>query len=119
MEFQLIKTIQKSCCQCKGHGTECKKFAWIYCDLRRKNEDKFDGDCGENLGCNHFVSSKELDISTWLENTINNLFMNFLFYDRKADEEMNDDKIRKLMDDGTISKEMMIKAFNKQIEQEY
>ena len=120
MKIEIIETTEKCCCRCKGHGEECEKFAWIYCDLRRANEDKFNADCGENLGCNHFAEKINTSkIEEWLKNTVSDLFMNFLYYDRKADEEMNVEKVRKLMDDGIISKELMIKVFTKQINGEY
>jgi len=54
MEIEIIKTNENCCCRCEGHGEECEKGAWIYCDLRRDNDEKFEADCGENLGCNHF-----------------------------------------------------------------
>ena len=55
----------------------------------------------------------------WLEATVSDIFMDFCFYDRKADEEMSGDKLRKLMDDGTIPKEMMIEVFTNHIANEY
>lgn len=62
---------------------------------------------------------KKKKAEKWLKNTINDLFMNFLFYDRKQDEDMSVKKVRDLMDNETISKKMMIKAFIKQINKEY
>lgn len=59
------------------------------------------------------------NIEKWLEDTVSDLFMDFLYYDRKEDEEMPVDVLRKLMDDGIISKEMMIETFLKQIDKEY
>ena len=58
-------------------------------------------------------------IEKWLKETISDLFMDFCYYDRKEDEEMDVKQMRKFMDNGTISKEMMIKAFMEQIENEY
>ena len=58
-QFNVIHSVDNSCCKCNGHGKECEKFAWIYCDLRIENEEKFNGDCGENLGCNFFKYKSE------------------------------------------------------------
>jgi hypothetical protein len=55
MEIDIIETNENCCCSCKGRGKECEEGgAWIYCSLRGANDEKFDADCGENLGCNHF-----------------------------------------------------------------
>jgi hypothetical protein len=53
-KIKIISTNEKCCCNCKGHGEDCKKGAWIYCDLRIENEEMFNGDCGETLGCDSF-----------------------------------------------------------------
>jgi hypothetical protein len=46
--------------------------------------------------------------------------MNFLFYDRKNDEDGFDvQTVRDLMDNGTISKELMLEVFTNQINREY
>lgn len=58
-------------------------------------------------------------ITKWLEDTISDLFMDFLFYDRKEDEEMNEIELRELMNNGTITKELMIEKFLDKIEGEY
>jgi len=55
-EFKLIKTSTECCANCKGEGKECDEgFAWVYCEARADNDDEFNGDCGELLGCNKFV----------------------------------------------------------------
>lgn len=63
------------------------------------------------------MDKKELE--KWLKATVNNLFMDFLYYNRKNDPIMNVEKVRKLMDDNVLSKEMMTKVFIEQIEKEY
>lgn len=55
----------------------------------------------------------------WLKDTVKDLFMDFLFQNRKYDTEMGKDQLRKLMDDGVISKELMIEVFTDQINSEY
>jgi hypothetical protein len=55
----------------------------------------------------------------WLESIVSDTFMGLLFYDRKEDEDMDPDDLRKLMDDGVISKEDMIRVFTAQINREY
>lgn len=62
---------------------------------------------------------KKKKAKKWLEHTVADIFMDFCFYRRKEDEEMGVDKLRKLMDDGVISKKMMKKVFCKQIDNEY
>ena len=58
-EFKLIETKEQCCANCKGNGEQCDNgFAWIYCQTRVDNDEQFDGDCGETLGCNNFVSAK-------------------------------------------------------------
>ena len=42
MEIEIIKTNENCCCRCNGHGEDCKKGAWIYCDLRRDHDKKFE-----------------------------------------------------------------------------
>jgi hypothetical protein len=59
MEIKIIETNTECCCNCKGHGKDCEKGAWIYCDLRHENEELFNGDCGETLGCDHFSVKQE------------------------------------------------------------
>lgn len=55
-EFKIIETKVESCANCKGDGEDCKDGgAWIYCKTRADNDEQFDGDCGETLGCNRFV----------------------------------------------------------------
>lgn len=58
-------------------------------------------------------------LNKWLEATVSDIFMDFCFYDRKEDEEMGVDQMRKLMDNGELSKQMMIDAFTAQINNEY
>ena len=52
-QFELVKTNTKCCANCKGVNTG--GFAWIYCEVRKDNDEKFEGDCGETLGCNRFT----------------------------------------------------------------
>lgn len=59
------------------------------------------------------------DAKQWLTDTVNDVFMDMCYYDRKEDEEMNVQQLRDLMDEGIISKEIMIEVFTKQIEKEY
>ena len=53
--FEIIKTKENCCANCKGINTG--GFAWIYCEERKNNDEQFDGDCGETLGCNRFISA--------------------------------------------------------------
>jgi len=55
----------------------------------------------------------------WLKSTVHDIFMDMCYYNRKNDEDMDVQKLRDLMDEGIISKEMMIDVFTKQIENEY
>ena len=55
----------------------------------------------------------------WLSNQVNDIFMDLLYYNRKEDEDLNVDQLRELMDNGTISKKVMIEVFLAQIEKEY
>ena len=55
----------------------------------------------------------------WLEDTVSDVFMDMLYYDRKEDEEMSVEHIKTLTDNGIISKEMMIDVFTKQINKEF
>jgi len=55
----------------------------------------------------------------WLEDIVNDMFMDMCYYDRKEDEEMNPQQLRTLMDCGIISKEIMIEVFLNQISKEY
>lgn len=55
----------------------------------------------------------------WLDDTVNDLFMDFLYYDRKNDEQMSVEQLQELIKTGTISKEMMIEVFTKYIENNY
>lgn len=58
-EIEAIKTNDKCCVNCIGHGNECEQGgAWIYCDIRAEHEEKFDGDCGEGKGCQMFSDKK-------------------------------------------------------------
>jgi len=59
------------------------------------------------------------DAKQWLTDTVNDVFMNMCYYDRKEDEVMNVKQLRDLMDEGIISKEIMIEVFTKQIGTEY
>ena len=54
-EFKIVKTNKQCCANCKGINTG--GFAWVYCEVRKDNDEKFDGDCGETLGCNRFISA--------------------------------------------------------------
>lgn len=59
-------------------------------------------------------------VKKWLKDTVNDLFMDFLFYNRKNDEDgFSVEKVRELMDNGTISKELMLEVFTQQINSEY
>ncbi len=62
---------------------------------------------------------KKAEARKWLECTVSDVFMDMCFYQRKADEVMSVQRLRDLMDNGTISKEMMLDVFSKQIEKEY
>jgi hypothetical protein len=54
--FKLIETADENCCNCKGNGDVCDGGgAWVYCETRNDNDEQFNGDCGETLGCNLFV----------------------------------------------------------------
>jgi len=55
----------------------------------------------------------------WLKATVHDIFMDMCYYDRKNDEDMGHQKLRDLMDEGIISKEMMIRVFTEQIDKEY
>jgi hypothetical protein len=59
------------------------------------------------------------EIKKWLEDTVHDLLMDFFFYDRKNDKEIDVHKLEQLMLDGTISKKLLIEVFTKQIEEEY
>lgn len=65
----------------------------------------------------HIELSKSDNI--WLENTVSDLFSDFLFYDRKTDNKMDSQRLSELMKDGFLSKENMIKVFMKQINKAY
>ena len=54
-KFKIVKTTKKCCANCEGIGT--KGFAWIYCTVRADNDELFEGDCGEMLGCNQFIKA--------------------------------------------------------------
>ncbi len=58
-------------------------------------------------------------INDWLITTVSNVFMNFLYYDRKECELVSEYEMREMMDNGTISKDQMIKVFTDQINKEY
>jgi len=54
-EIEIIDTLERSCCVCKGFGDDCDAgYAWIYCEIRAYFEDKFNCDCGEMKGCSAF-----------------------------------------------------------------
>ena len=55
----------------------------------------------------------------WLIDTVNDMFMDMLNYDRKGDDEMSLEHLKSLMQNGIISKEDMIEVFTNQIEKEY
>ena len=62
-EFKIIETNENCCANCKGVNTD--GFAWIYCEVRKDNDEKFEGDCGETLGCNYFkraLAKKEKEV---------------------------------------------------------
>jgi hypothetical protein len=46
-----------------------------------------------------------------IENTIDDLISNFLYYDRKEDEELPVGAIQKAIKEGKITKEQIIKKF--------
>ena len=46
-----------------------------------------------------------------IENTIDDLISNFLYYDRKEDEELPVGAIQKAIKEGEITKEQIIKKF--------
>ena len=62
--------------------------------------------------------SKE-EAKEWLVPVVSDIFMDFLYYDRKEDYEMGHERLRKLMDEGVIPKEMMIQVFTDQINKGY
>ena len=55
----------------------------------------------------------------WLIDTVNDMFMDMCYYDRKEDDEMSPEHLNSLMKNGIISKEDMIEVFTNQIEKEY
>jgi hypothetical protein len=60
------------------------------------------------------------DVKKWLRNTVSDLFMDFLYYDRKnTNDGFTIEKVRDLMDKGIISKKMMLKEFKRRINIEY
>ena len=59
------------------------------------------------------------EIQKWLEDSVSDMFMDFLYYYRKEDEVVNLDTISSWMKTGLITKQDMIKAFTEQIEIEY
>jgi hypothetical protein len=59
------------------------------------------------------------EVEKWLSDTVSSLFDNFLFYDRKKDDKYTVKRLQKLIDNGTISKELMLKVFIEQIENLY
>ena len=55
----------------------------------------------------------------WLEAMVGDLFMDFLYYDRKDCEIISAYEFRELMDNGTLPKEMFKRVFLKQIDSEW
>jgi hypothetical protein len=52
--FKIVKSETKCCSECQGHGEECQKYAWIYCDIRSFFDAYFGDDCDGILSCNYF-----------------------------------------------------------------
>ena len=48
-------------------------------------------------------------------NTINDLCSNFLYYDRKEDDELSEDDLIQAVEDGTVTIEEMVAEFENQL----
>jgi uncharacterized metal-binding protein YceD (DUF177 family) len=48
-------------------------------------------------------------------NTVKDLCSNFLYYDRKEDEELSEDDLIKAIEDGTVTIEEMVAEFENQL----
>lgn len=61
----------------------------------------------------------EKEVIEWFKGVVPDVFMNFLYYDRKNCEYIHYSELREFMDNGVISEEMMVEEFTKQIKEEY
>lgn len=55
----------------------------------------------------------------WLKGAVNDSFMDLFYYDRKNCEEMPLKTLGECIEKGWLSKNLLKKVFNKQIEKEY
>ena len=59
------------------------------------------------------------EVKEWLISTVSDLFMDFLYYARKECENMPLEKLKLLIKNDRIPKELLKEVFNNQIEKEY
>ncbi len=59
------------------------------------------------------------EVEKWLDDSVSDIFMDFMYYHRKSDEDMSIETLNTLMCNGVISEEMMIKSFTKYIKHQY
>lgn len=65
------------------------------------------------------MENEELEISDVVLSTVEDLCQDFLYYDRKSDEELSYDRLRKAVESGEITINEMVEEFRRGLEESF